>query len=273
MMLLRVLVIDDEPLARRRLEQHLGRMPNVLCAGTASGCREGLECIDRLQPDVVLLDIRMRDGTGFDLVGQMDPARQPEVIFVTAFDRHAVKAFETSATDFLVKPVEFTRLTEALARARDRLRQRARAELADEMQELVANLRAQLVDDTCASPYETEFWVRHRVAGFLRLAVSSIRWIEADEDYVRLVTADGSHLMRGTLKDLDKRLDPKQFLRIHRSTIARLSEIEGFLTSSGNMHAVMSCGARLRVGRGQAKQVRAALRQRERFAARRLAIP
>lgn len=264
MMLLRVLVIDDEPLARRRLEQHLEHMPDVVCAGTASGCREGVECIARLQPDVVLLDIRMRDGTGFDLVDQISSARPPKIIFVTAFDRHAVRAFETSATDFLVKPVEFTRLEEALGRARGSLQQRARAELVDEMQELVANLRAQLLDDAPASPYETEFWVRHRVTGFVRLAVSSIRWIEAEDDYVRLVTAGESHLMRGTLKDLEGRLDPQQFLRIHRSTIVRLSQVDGFLTRAGNMEAVMSCGARLRVGRSQAKEVRGALRLRER---------
>jgi DNA-binding LytR/AlgR family response regulator len=196
MMLLRVLVIDDEPLARRRLEQHLEHMPDVVCAGTASGCREGVECIARLQPDS--------------------------------------------------------------------LQQRARAELVDEMQELVANLRSQLLDDAPASPYETEFWVRHRVTGFVRLTVSSIRWIEAEDDYVRLVTAGESHLMRGTLKDLEGRLDPQQFLRIHRSTIVRLSQVDGFLTRAGNMEAVMSCGARLRVGRSQAKEVRGALRLRER---------
>lgn len=259
MTVLRALVVDDEPLARRRLEQHLERMGEVTCVGAASGCREGAALIAECRPDVVLLDIRMRDGTGFDLIDRFEPDQLPEIIFVTAFEHHAVKAFEASATDFLVKPVEFQRLRDALTRTGRRIRQREMASHAEEMAELVANLREQIAENTTHDRFETEFWVRQGAAGFIRVAVADIRWIGSEDDYVRLVTANGSHLMRGTLREIDERLDPRQFARIHRSTLVRLSDVQRFVTRSGNMDAVMSCGAHLRVGRPQARQIRALL--------------
>lgn len=264
-MALSVLVIDDEPLARRRLEQHLEKMSEVKNIGSASGCVEGANLVAKLRPDVVLLDIKMRDGTGFDLIEMIEKDRLPLIIFVTAFDRHAVRAFEASATDFLVKPVEFQRLRDALQKAEASLRQRERADLTDDMEEIVANLRSQLALNRSEFQWESEFWVRHRVVGFVRVPVSDIQWLESEDDYVSLVTAQGSYLLRGTLKDMESRLDPQLFARIHRSTIVRLSMIERFVTEAGNMMALLNCGARLRVGRPQAKRLRAALGKLERL--------
>lgn len=261
---LRVIIVDDEPLARRRLEQHLSRMQDFECAGTASGCAEGKALTDQVRPDIVLLDIKMRDGTGFDFVELMGTSPRPSIIFVTAFDRHAVEAFEASATDFLVKPVEFRRLEAALTRARSQLRQRERAELADELEELAVNLRSQLTEDSSARRYETELWVRHRVSGFVRVDVKDLLWVEAQDDYVKLVTGHASYFMRGTLKDLQARLDPQQFARIHRSTLVRFSTIRRLACEEGNMVAELAGGTRLKVGRVQAKRLRAALARFER---------
>lgn len=261
---LRVLIVDDEPLARRRLEQHLAKIEDATCIGTASGCREGLAMTDELKPDVVLLDIKMRDGTGFDYIDAVTPEVSPCIVFVTAFDRHAVKAFEANATDFLVKPVELGRLRAAIARARHLLEQRSRAERTGELQDLVASLRQSLAAERRVQEHEDEIWVRQRVSGFVRVAVRDIEWIAAEDDYVRLNVGERSHLLRGTLKDLERRLDPGQFVRIHRSTIVRADIITEFRREGLNMLAILMDGTRLAVGRVQARRIRQLLLSSER---------
>lgn len=260
---LRVLIVDDEPLARRRLQLHLRQMAEIDCIGSASGCHEGLAMASALEPDVILLDIKMRDGTGFDFLDALPSQCHPCVIFVTAFDRHAVRAFEANAADFLVKPVEFARLEESLIRSRQSIELRDRATLADELEEVVSNMRDQLAGEGQCPRYEAEIWVRHRVSGFIRIAVADIDWIAAEDDYVKLVVGEHSHLLRGTLKDMEARLDPDKFLRIHRSTIVRSDRIVEFRREGLHLSAILGSGDLLRVGRVQARTLRRRLAEME----------
>lgn len=260
---LRVLLVDDEPLALRRLEVLVRQIEGAEHIGSASGCMDALAATQRLSPDLVLLDIRMRDGTGFDYVEKLKADKVPEVIFVTAFESHAVQAFRHHAVDYLLKPVELARLEDAFGRARDMIDQRNRAARADELQEIVGNLREQIRDD--ATPrFETEIWVRKNVTGFVRVAVDDIEWLAAEDDYVRITLPDKVYLLRTTLSDLQRRLDPAHFLRIHRSTIVRRGAVAEFRRDAVGFQAYLSSGLRLRVGRLYAKHIRHELGRAER---------
>ncbi len=259
----RILLVDDEPLALRRLEQLLGGMRDVAICGSATGCDEAIKATLRERPDVVLLDIRMRDGSGFDYLAQLPDDIAPAIIFVTAFDSHAVEAFTHNALDYVLKPIEVGRLGVALDRARRALQDRDAAKTTDELHEIIANLREKIREDA-ASPFESEFWIRKNVTGFVRVPVADIRWVAADDDYVRIWTGEKSYLLRSTLSDLQAKLDPDVFIRIHRSTIVRRSIVTEFKRDGDGMFACLTGGEKLRVGRVYAKSLRAELTRFER---------
>ncbi|MGV3729852.1 MAG: LytR/AlgR family response regulator transcription factor [Sphingopyxis sp.] len=260
---LRLLVVDDEPLALRRLELLIARIDGAECCGSASGCREAVAATVRLRPDVVLLDVRMRDGTGFDYLDALGGKDMPQIIFVTAFDSHAVEAFTQQALDYLLKPIEQGRLEAALARARRAIAQREKALRAEELEEVVGNLRDKIAGDA-APRFETELWVRKNVTGFVRIEVGSIDWMAAEDDYVRIALGDKSYLLRSTLSELERRLDPSQFLRIHRSTIVRRAAVAEFRRDGTGFEACLCSGVRHRVGRVYAKRIRHDLARLER---------
>lgn len=253
---MRTLLVDDEPLAIRRLEQLLGAMRDVVICGCASSCAEALEATLRERPDVVLLDIRMRDGSGFDYLARLPEDIAPAIIFVTAFDSHAVEAFTHNALDYVLKPIDAGRLGGALNRARRAVREREAVSATEELHEVIANLREKIRGDA-ASPFETEFWIRKNVTGFVRVPVAGIRWVAADDDYVRICTGEKSYLLRSTLSDLQSKLDPDVFVRIHRSTIVRRSIVTEFRRDSEGLYACLESGEQLRVGRVYAKSLRA----------------
>jgi len=251
--MLRIAIIEDEQHATWRLVEALGRIPDVEIVGEARDGESGLALIGRTAPDVVLLDISLPERTGLEVAAVIAKEGGPLVIFVTAFDRFALNAFEVSATDYVLKPVEVDRLAEALARARKRLT----AERAEErVGKLEAVLDAMAARDGRDGPYVREVWVsrRHRS---VRLPIDEIHWLEAADDYVRIHTSDEEHLVRGPLEVLVARLDPQQFLRVHRSAAINLRCVEQVeMQKTGALRIVMSNGRRVHVARRCVSTVR-----------------
>lgn len=259
---LRILTVDDERLALRRLKLLLQSIPLVEHVQEANSCAEAISAISAFAPDVVLLDIAMRDGDGFDVIealtGRPNP---PVVIFVTAFDQYAVRAFESAVADYLLKPVERERLAAALSRARQQILAMSSEQRLAEMWEIVRNLRAH-ASDRNGMPYETEFWLRG-AGGLLRVPVESIDCVGSEDDYVAVHTSRGSHLMRGSIRQFESRVEPGQFVRVHRGWLVRRTAISELRTSrfSGS-EVLLRSGKRLPVGRVYLKRLKEGLRER-----------
>jgi len=252
----RILTVDDEPLALRRLQLILSEMRGVEHVGSATSCRDAVRRIKERSPDIVLLDIRMRDGTGFDVVDRLDDAKVPAVIFVTAFNDYASRAFEVSAVDYVLKPVQYDRLHQAIERAQQRLAARDAEDRVAELRQVVTALRAR-IEAEAPQRYEAELWVRGHRSNVIRVAVASVDWIAAEVDYVRLHVGERSFLLRDSIAGLQKRLDPEAFIRIHRATLVRIgaiAEIKRHPLGFPEVH--LTCGQRLRVGRVYAKSLR-----------------
>ena len=253
---LRVLTVDDETLALRRLKIMLQAIPNVEHVGEASSCAEALASIAALAPDAVLLDIKMRDGDGFDVVEMLaERPNPPAIIFVTAFDHYAVRAFEDAVVDYLLKPVERERLARALRRAREQLRALDTEQRLSEMQEVVRNLRSLAGGRNGTPPFESEFWLRG-AAGLVRVPLDSIDCVSSEDDYVAIHTSSGSHLMRGSIRQFEARVEPGYFVRVHRRWLVRRSVITELRTRFGNSEVLLRTGRRLPVGRVYLKQLK-----------------
>jgi two-component system, LytTR family, response regulator len=262
---LRVIAIDDEPLALRRLEWCLQDVPDVALVGKTGNPQRGLELIRTLAPDVVLLDVEMPELSGFELIdalGTLEDAPMPEIVFVTAFDHFAVKAFAVSVVDYLLKPVERNRLIEALERARIRRELRDAHARVQELREIIDNLRIDRRSDS-QKRYETELWIREGDAR-VRVPVEMIERLEADGDYVRLHVGQRVRLLRARLGDLAERLDPARFVRVHRSEIVRHDLISAIRRhESGRTFAVLAGGREVPVSRRYVSRVAHALRFRK----------
>jgi len=255
---LRVALVDDEPPALRRLQMAIDKAEGVEVVGQATNGADALALIRRGGIDVVLLDIRMPGLSGLELARAIDPAQAPAFIFVTAFSRFAADAFELAAVDYLLKPVEFDRLHEALERARLRLQSRAANSRIAELEEVVAALRGGGAPP--AGPAEPgfaeEIWVPDR-GDRLRLPVDLIDWVEAERDYVRIHSRGRSFLMRKPIRTLQSELDPADFVRVHRGALVRRDRIVRLARRPGGPAAVvLQSGAEVPVARRQAAQVR-----------------
>lgn len=256
-----VLIVDDEPLAIRRLEILLKAMPGVRHAGSAASRREAVHAIAELRPDIVLLDIRLRDGTGFDVLEQLPADASPAVIFTTAFDHFAIRAFAVSAVDYVLKPIEAARLQEAIERAQMRLAADNAARENAEMRRVIADLRAEF-HAAGPSPYETELWVRGVSGSLTHVALDQVDWVSSEDDYVRLHTPSGSHLLRLSIKALSERIDSTRFVRVHRAALVRIAAIAQLRqTATGRRDVILRDGTRIATGRVYAKRLREMLRQ------------
>lgn len=247
-----VLVADDEPLARSRLVRLLGKLDWVDRIEQAADVAEARVKTLELQPDILLLDILMPGGTGFDVLEQLGP-EPPAVVFVTAFDHHALRAFEANAVDYLTKPVEPGRFTEAMARAKSAVSVRNQTDRIAELQETIAALKRALR----AQPKQNcEFWVKVR-GEHIRITQDQITRIQAERDYVRIHAEGAEYLYNETLTALERRLPSEDFIRIHRSTIVRRNAITRIKQAPfAAMIAVMTDGAEVRIGRTYASFVR-----------------
>lgn len=231
---LHVLLVDDEPLALRRLETLFGDIDDVEVVGTASTGEEAEDRIAKLRPDLVMLDISMPQKSGIRVAADLVADPRPEIIFVTAFEQYAPDAFEVDAADYLLKPVRFDRLRQAVERAR---RRRAMRDAAD-----------RLANAPLADAREEAIWVQV-ASGNLRLPIAQIEWVEAARDYVLLHTATRSYIHRISMTALEQLLDPMQIMRVHRSTFIRPALVKAVQRLGKGLIALeMEDGAVVQVG-------------------------
>ncbi|WP_199556330.1 LytR/AlgR family response regulator transcription factor [Sandaracinobacteroides hominis] len=243
---LKTLIVDDEPLAVERMQILCSRLAGVQLVGTASDSEAALRLIDALEPDLVFLDIAMPGLTGLDVANALEGReRAPAIVFVTAFDQFAVAAFDAAAVDYLLKPVAPERLEKAVARAAERLR-------------IAAETPADAAPAD-ASRYAREFWVPNR-GELTRVAVADIDRIEAERDYMRLHAGNRSWLIHETIGALEARLDPAEFIRLHRSSIVRRDRVARLAhDGQGNWTAELEGGQQLRIGRTYLASVRSSV--------------
>jgi two-component system LytT family response regulator len=262
---LRAIVVDDESLARRGLVLRLQEMPDVEVIAECANGREALQAIAERDPDLVFLDIQMPQMDGFDVICELQPDAVPMIIFVTAFDHYAVEAFRVNAVDYILKPVDVERLQQAVARAAD-LRLLNEPSLR-KARLLACRDDARGIDRAVEHvQYETpgKHWPERLVikdgAEFSLVDVADIRWIDAAGDYMCIHTADRTHIMRTTMKQLVSRLDPDTFLRIHRSTIVNVNFISGARSHlNGEYLLTVAGGSCLKVSRGYSHKIRSLL--------------
>jgi DNA-binding LytR/AlgR family response regulator len=256
---LRVLTIDDEPLALRRLTLVLRTIPDVEHVGEAGSCADALAKIGALKPDVIMLDIMMRDGSGFDVVEALHRASHaPVVLFVTAFDQFAIEAFDTAVADYLLKPVERDRLLLALNRARERMALLDARQRLAELQMVVKKLRIAR-QEAEGQAYETEFWLP-TANGVVQIPVDAIDIVGSQDEYICLQTAGGMHLMRSSLRQFSQRVEPGLFVRVHRKWLVRRTSIAELRTHRrGRPEIVLRNGTRLPAGRVYLKELRRSL--------------
>lgn len=258
--LLRVVIADDEPLAREDIAQLLTGKDDVEIVATCCNGAEALEAVRRLHPDVLLLDIRMPGLDGFSVVAQLERRELPYVVFVTAFDRFAIDAFRVRALDYLLKPVQPSRLDEALDRAREQLDKRSPEEWTSAIQ---AAAQAQLNGEGTSS-YLAEIMVRLGTRDIV-LKVDEIDWIQAETYYVRLHIRGRSYLYRERMHVLESQLDPRRFARVHRSAIVNLDRVREIVHDNPGDHVlVLSTGARVKTSHQRWVEFREIMRQRTR---------
>ena len=251
----RVLVVDDEPLARMRIEDVLAGIEGAQVVGTAANGIEAVEQIRALKPDLVFLDVQMPGKTGVDVVREIGPERMPPTIFVTAFDQFAVQAFDVAAVDYLVKPFDDERLEAAFERARSRLALEGLGQLREK---LLAVLQSPTVADTQsapAHPQSPEYLQRVAVESrgkIQSIPVDQIDSIVQSGPYAELHSNGRRHLIREAMQTLEERLDPSKFMRIHRSMIVRLDLVEALHRGTGGDYEVqLKGGTRVRVSRSR----------------------
>jgi two-component system LytT family response regulator len=215
---IRALIVDDEPLAREGILMRLAAEPDVEVIGECRNGREAVAAIRRDAPDLVFLDIRMPRTDGFAVIEAIGADRMPHVIFVTAHDEYAIQAFEVHALDYLLKPVDGARFTAALSRARARIRGQKLTTMTAQLQQMIGELRGE-------REYLDRLYVKCD-GRILAVDVDDIDWIEAADNYVHLHAGRASHLLLATMNGLEAKLDPRRFLRIHRSVIVNLRRIK-----------------------------------------------
>jgi two-component system LytT family response regulator len=233
---IRTLVVDDEPLARSNLIVLLRLDPEIEIVAECGSGRNALAEIRRKKPDLVFLDVQMPECDGFDVVEQLGQDLPGAVVFVTAYDQYALKAFEAGALDYLLKPFDNERFLRALGRAKERIRQKKEI------------------------PGKSDRFVIKGAGQVTFVKISEIEWIEAADYYACLHVRTKTHLLRRSMSDLEQELDETMFCRIHRSTIVNLHRICGLEVSAGGEYeVVLDTGTRLALSRGYRKQVHARL--------------
>jgi len=258
--LARVVVVDDEPLAIRGLKLMLNRVPGVELVGTARDGVEGLELIRREKPDIVLLDILMPRMDGLALADALSEEGGPAVIFITAYGQFAIDAFELAAVDYLMKPVTLPRLRSAIARAVQKLEAETAQQRAAEMQRVIESFRASAAGEL-ESGAGRSLWISDP-RGRTRVPLASVDWFEAQRDYVKIHAGSETYIQRGTLADLEGKLDPAMFQRIHRSAIVNLQAVRALRRRAWSLCAVtLRTGEETPIGRSYLADLKAKLRE------------
>lgn len=258
--LARVVVVDDEPLAIRGLKISLARVPGVALVGTARDGVEALEVIGREKPDIVLLDILMPRMDGLALAEALAVEDGPAVIFVTAYGQYAIDAFELAAVDYLMKPVTLPRLRAAIKRALARLEADSAQQRVAEMQRVIEGFRTSAAGELEGGAGRS-LWISDP-RGRTRVPLASVDWFEAQRDYVKIHAGSETYIQRGTLADLESKLDPATFQRIHRSAIVNLQAVRALRRRAWSLCAVtLRTGEEAPIGRSYLAGLKARLKQ------------
>ena len=240
--LMRVVIVDDEPLAREGLRLHLGRETDVSIVGEAADGRRAVALIPSLQPDLVFLDVQMPLLDGFEVVDALATTCLPTIVFVTAHDKYAIKAFDVHALDYLLKPFSVERFQAAMDKAREEIAARGSHDSRRRLLELIAERAG-------ATDHLQRFVVRAG-EGYKLVPAADVASFEAQGNYVKLTTGTGQHLLRITMSELERRLDPKRFARIHRSTMVNIDRIKEITPAwHGDFEVLLHDGQRLRLSR------------------------
>lgn len=255
-MTIRTILVDDESLAIQGLQLRLEAHEDVEIIDTCLNGREAIRSIKTNKPDLVFLDIQMPGFDGFSVVQGMMEVEPPLFVFVTAYSDHAIRAFEAQATDYLMKPVEPERLADTLERVRQRLNEKRSQEEAERLKEVLTEVAPEAAeamgdasDGPAANRYEKLINIKDRGQIF-RVDVDSIERIDAAGDYMCIYTGDNTLILRETMKDLEKRLDPRRFQRVHRSTIVNLDLVKQVKPhTNGECFLVLDSGAQVKVSR------------------------
>ena len=257
-MTIRTILVDDEPLAVQGLEIRLQPFDDVEIVDRCSNGREAIRAIKTHKPDLVFLDIQMPGFDGFSVVQGLMEVEPPLFVFVTAYGDHALRAFETQAVDYLMKPVEEARLADTLDRVRQRLSEKQSVGEAEKLKEVLAEVAPDSVADltdggqdqhAAANRFEKLINIKDRGQIF-RVDVDTIERIDAAGDYMCIYTGDNTLILRETMKDLEKRLDPRRFQRIHRSTIVNLDLVKEVKPhTNGECFLVLQSNAQVKVSR------------------------
>lgn len=262
--MIRALIADDEAIARSRLRKLLREHDDIAVVGEAAGGREAVDAVRRHGPDLLFLDIQMPGVSGFGVLEALlaDAARLPAVIFVTAYDEYAIRAFEVQAVDYLLKPFDDARFHQALEHARQRLRQERSEELRqrfaallDERGEAASGRAGDTAPSRASEPEEPPLIPVHRRGRIVLVEVPDIDWIEAAGDYVRLHVGDDTHLVRTSMSDIKEKVG-EAFLRIHRSAIVRRDAVRELSPRThGDYDVVLEDGTQLRLSRSYRDEV------------------
>ena len=256
-MTIRTILVDDEPLAIQGLELRLQEHDDVEIIDKCSNGREAIRAIKTHKPDLVFLDIQMPGFDGFSVVQGLMEVEPPLFVFVTAYSDHAIRAFEANAVDYLMKPVEEARLADTLDRVRQRLSEKRGVEEVEKLKEVLIEVAPDAAEDYAAADggemasnrFEKLINIKDRGQIF-RVDVDTIERIDAAGDYMCIYTGDNTLILRETMKDLEKRLDPRNFQRVHRSTIVNLSQVKQVKPhTNGECFLVLGSGSQVKVSR------------------------
>jgi two-component system, LytTR family, response regulator len=255
----RTIIVDDEALSRRGLEIRLLEAKDFEIVAQCSNGREAVAAIQTHAPDVVFLDIQMPGMSGFDVIAELPTESLPMIVFVTAYDQYAIKAFEARAVDYLLKPVDDARFGEALDHVREHAAGRAALGQRDQLVDLIAEMSGsgELVLEELLSrgrdaltPKHPEVLPIRQGRETLRVSASSIEWIDAAGDYMCIHAAGKTHILRGTMKELEDMLDPRLFQRVHRSTIVNLRRVKSLRAHmNGEYFLLLEGGHELKLSR------------------------
>jgi len=226
---MRTMLVDDEALSRRGLELRLRVASDIEIVAECSNGREALSAIRELKPDLVFLDIQMPGLSGFDVLAELQPHELPMIVFVTAYDRFAVQAFEARAIDYVLKPVDDARLAATLTHIRELMEQRTAVAERNQLVHLLADLRGsgEIEAGPPSLTQQSPNWLPIRNGReTVRVPVDSIEWVDAAGDYLCIHACGHTHILRATMREMEHLLDPRLFQRVHRSTIVNLTRVK-----------------------------------------------
>lgn len=265
---IRTLVVDDESLARRGLVVRLQDFPEVELMDECASARQALQLIGELQPDLVFLDIQMPGMNGFELLREVQAQgyKMPLIVFVTAYDQYAIKAFEVRAIDYLLKPVDHERLATSLARIGKTLELREQESQHERILSLLADATGEDCEDILkrlasgeeigSARYPEHIAIKES-GEITRVAINSIEWVDAAGDYMCIHASNETHILRRTMKELEEELNPQRFQRIHRSAIVNLDQVEKLCSrQNGEYHLVLRNGKELKVSRSYKDRIK-----------------